>query len=361
MDDQFLLVFNNVNTMLDILKKYETVHVFFDESINAEQQKLLIDTLNKSLSTITTVIAPCFATQKVADNLIYRQEDFVIAVGKLHIQSLIKYYAYANNINYAIIPVHEIAEYSFCKYAYLKDVNFCFYLCNKPSFAFINENFFSNEDVIKLRKILSYKNIVLYEKECEELLLEQKAYNLKNIVKNINKCGAEKQDVIKLYAAISLKLEDTNTFSILGNEYTVLSLLCLNKKDVTDNLISATNLLVKFYECFNKFDLIRVSPNINMHIYMLKKQYKYSTFQLRDSVLCRFSNKQLDRIEYKFNAYGPYLKQLLNNQKNCFMHSQIAFTNQELELALALSPSICIQNTMLTVAKELGYFENLLK
>lgn len=361
MENQFLLIFNNVNKMLNILEKYSVVHVFFDESISDEQRQILIKEINKKTQTITTVIAPCYAEQKLADSLTYRKEDFVVAVGKLHIQSLVKYYAYANNINYAIVPVHEVAEYSFCKYAYLKDDKFCFYLCSKPVFAFVKEDFFTKNDIAILRKILSYKNIVLYEKETEGILLEQHKHNIKNIVDNINCCKFEWREVIKLYCAISLKLEKTNTSNILGNEYVVLSLLATNKKDISINLISATNLLAKFYECLNKFDLIRIEPNINVHIYKLKQHYKFNIYQIKDTILSRFGNVELSKIEYRANAYGPYLKQLFNTQKNHFIYSKLTFTSKELELALALGPALCTQNNLLTIAREFGYFENLLK
>lgn len=361
MDNQFLLIFDNILEFLNIISNYKVVHVFLDESVDNVMQKKLFDAINCRVQTIKTVISPCYATEQLANSLPYLKEDFVLAVGKLHLQSLVKYYCYANNLQYAIVPVKEIAEYSFSKYAFIKDVKFDFYICEKPNFAFINKEYFSNADIYKLIKIISYKNIVAYEKEFEKLILQQSSYNLTSVVKSVNLCDGTYKSVIKLYSAIALLLEKSKTSKFLGCEYTVLSLLNTNKKDITQNLISSTNLLSRFYECVNKFSLIKVTPNYNKHILLFKKQYGFNISQIQDNFLSAFTNEDLHKVEYTFRAYEPHLKTVFNSAKSHFMFSKISFNSKELELALALSSGLSGTKNILRLTRDLGYFENLLK
>lgn len=361
MNKQFLLIFDNLTQLLNIVSNYKIVHVFIDESVDNVMQKKLFEALNSRVQTIKTIVSPCYATEALANNICFRGEDFVIAVGKLHLQSLAKYYCYANNLEYGVVPVREVAEYSFSKYAYLKDNKFCFYLCEKPLFAFINKEYFSDEDIFKLEKILSYKNIVLYEKEFEKLVLHQSAYNLTNVVKSVNMCDGSCKAVIKLYSATSMLLESCKTTEFLGAEYTVLSLLNTNKKDISHNLISTTNLLARFYECFNKFSLIKVTPNYNKHIQALKKEYNLGLSQTQDHILGLFTNKDMHQIEYTLRAYEPHLKGMFNSCKSNFMFSKVCFNSRELEMALALSSGLSPNKTILRLARDFGYFENLLK
>ena len=127
MNKQFLLIFDNLQQLLNIVCNYKTVHVFVDESVDLQMQTAIFAALNTRVTTIKTVVAPCYATTALASSLLYRGEDFVIAIGKLHLQSLVKYYSYANNLEYGVIPVKEVAEYSFNKYAFIQDKYFCFY------------------------------------------------------------------------------------------------------------------------------------------------------------------------------------------------------------------------------------------
>ena len=361
MNKQFLLIFDNLQQLLNIIANYRTINVFIDESVDGCMQQKLFEALNTRVQIIKTVVSPCYATEALANNLVFRGEDFVLAVGKLHLQSLAKYYCYANNLDYGVIPVKEVAEYSFSKYAYLKDDKFCFYVCEKPLFAYINKDYFSNADVFILEKILSYKNIVLYEKEFEKLILQQNSYNLTSVVKSVNMCNGSYKAVIKLYSATSMLLENLKTTDFLGSEYTVLSLLNTNKKDVSFNLINATNLLARFYECFNKFDLIKVTPNYNKHLNSLRQEYSLSLSQTQSYIFSLFSNKDMHQIEYTLKAYEPHLKVLFNNCKSNFMFSKVTFNSRELELALALSPSLSGNKNILRLTRDLGYFENLLK
>lgn len=361
MNKQFLLIFDNLQQLLNIVCNYKTVHVFVDESVDLQMQTAIFAALNTRVTTIKTVVAPCYATTALASSLLYRGEDFVIAMGKLHLQSLVKYYSYANNLEYGVIPVKEVAEYSFNKYAFIKDKYFCFYLCQKPAFAYIDSSYFTQQDIFNLEKILSYKNIVMYEKEFESLILQQKVYNLTNIVKNVNLCDGSCKHVIKLYSAISLVLEDCKTSEFLGCEYSVLSLLNTNKKDISANLISCTNLLARFYECFNKFNLIRVTPNFNKHIMLLKKEYGLGISDTSTHILSLFSGADMHKIEYTLKAYKPHLLEFFNICKSDFMFSKMEFNSKELEIALALSSGLSGNKTLLRVTRDFGYFENLLK
>ena len=358
MNNQFLLIFDNIEQMLNLVSNYKCVHVVIDESVDLIMQQKLFNTLNNRVQTIKTIISPCYATENLANSLVFRGEDFVIGVGKLHLQSVVKYYSYANQLNYAVFPVKEIAEYSFSKYAFIQDDKFCFYMCNKPAFAFINREYFSQDDIFKLEKVLSYKNIVLYEKEFETTILGKNNFDVSNIVKSINLCDGSYKSVIKLYASASMLLESSKTSQFLGCEYVMLSLLNLNKKDISLNLINSTNLLTRFYECFNKFKLIRITPNYNKHLLALKKEYGFCLSQTSPLVLNCFTNKELHKMEYTLNAYQPHLKNMFNNCKSNFMFSNVTFLSRELELALALSPSITANKSILSFVRDFGYFEN---
>lgn len=361
MNKQFLLIFDNLQQLLNIVCNYKIVHVFIDESVDLQMQTAIFGALNTRVTTIKTVVSPCYATADFANSLHYRGEDFVLAVGKLHLQSLVKYYSYANNLEYGLIPVKEVAEYSFSKFAFVQDKYFCFYMCQKPAFAYIDSKNFTQQDILNLKKILSYKNIVLYEKEFESLILHQKVYNLTNVVKNVNLCECSCKKIIKLYCAISLLLDGCKTSEFLGCEYSVLALLNTNKKDISANLISSTNLLTKFYECFNKFNLIRVTPNLNKHILQLKKEYGLGISETSNYMLSLFNNTDMHKIEYTLKAYKPHLVEFFNLCKSNFKFSKINFNSTELELALALSSSLSENKNLLRLTRDLGYFENLLK
>lgn len=359
MNQSFLIIFDNLSQLTSIVSNYNLVHIFLDESLDA-QVDILLQNISAHTQITKTVIAPCYASEKNAQSLVYRGEDFVVVIGKLHLQSLVKYYCYQNNLEYGLIPVREIAEYSFSKYAFLEDKKFDFFVCEKPVFAFIYKNCFSETDIFKLEKILSYKNIVMYEKEFESTVLKQTNYNLQSIVKSINLCNGDYKSVIKLYGVVGRLLDQYKTNQLLGCEYNVLSLLNKNKKDISDNLIKITNLMARFYECFNKFNIIEIIPNYNKHILGLKTKYGFDLSQTSRYMINLFSAQDFHKIKYTIRAYEPHLKATFNNAKSHFMFSKVGLDSQELELALALSPSLYGDRSLLRLVRDLGYFENLL-
>lgn len=353
------MIFDNLQQFLSEISNYKVVHVFLDET--AKDFSGLIQQIEGRVNITKTIISPCYATEPLAQNLLYRGEDFVLVMGKLHLQSIAKFYCYANNLSYAIVPIKEVAEYTFSKYAFVEDKKFCFYVCEKPAFAYISSEYFSQEDVFRLEKILSYKNIVQYEKEWQQDILKQSSYNLENVVKSVNICDGTYRSVLKIYGALSMLVETTSTTDFLGNEYCVLALLNTNKKDVTENLICANNLLARFYECFNKFPLMNIMPDYNRHISALKKYYALDLSQTHQHMMNIFSGADLKTIQYTIKAYEPHLKVCFNNAKTHFMFSKVPLSSDQLEHALALGADLCGQKTLLRFARDMGYFENLLK
>lgn len=360
MNQPFLIIFDNLQQLTSIISNYNLVHIFLDESTDDKISQLLENLVVRTKIT-KTIISPCYANESSAQSLVYRGEDFVIGMGKLHLQSIVKYYSFANNLEYGLVPVKEIAEYSFSKFAFIEDEKFDFFVCEPPAFAFIDKYFFSENDVFKLEKILSYKNIVMYEKEFEDVILKQPVYNLENIVRGINICNGDYRSVIKLYGAMGRVLDSTKTSAFLGCEYVVLSLLNKNKKDICDNLISITNLMARFYECFNKFDIIEILPYYNKHIRALKEQYGLDLSKTHSHMINVFSAEDIHKIKYTIKAYEPHLKEMFNNAKTHFIFSKIKLDSKELEQALALSPSLSGNKNLLRLVRDLGYFENLLK
>lgn len=360
MNQSFLIIFDNLQQLTSIISNHNLVHIFLDESAD-DNVSLVIENLAMHTKVTKTVISPCYASEHIAQSLVYRGEDFVVGIGKLHLQSIVKYYCFANNLEYGLVPVKEVAEYSFSKFALIEDEKFDFFVCDPPTFAYINKKLFSENDIFKLEKILSYKNIVMYEKELENVILKQPVYNLENIVKSINISNGDYRSVIKLYGAIGRILDTTKTSQLLGCEYIVLSLLNKNKKDVCDNLISVTNLLTRFYECFNKFELIEIVPYYNKHIRALKEEYGLDLAKTHNYMMNVFSSEDIHKIKYTIKAYQPHLKNMFNNAKTHFMFSKIKLDSAELEQALALSPSLNGNKSMLRLVRDLGYFENLLK
>lgn len=360
MNQSFLIIFDNLQQLTSIIGNYNLVHIFLDESID-DGVALLLENFAMHTKITKTIISPCYASESSAQSLVYRGEDFVVGIGKLHLQSIVKYYAFANNLEYGLIPVKEIAEYSFSKFAFIQDEKFDFFVCEPPTFAFIDKNFFSENDIFKLEKILSYKNIVMYEKEFENVILKQSVYNLENIVKSINICNGDYKSVIKLYGAIGHILDSTKTSQFLGCEYVVLSLLNINKKDICDNLVSVTNLMARFYECFNKFDIIDIVPYYNKHIRALKEQYGLDLAKTHSYMINIFSTDDIHKIKYTIKAYEPHLRSVFNTAKTHFMFSKIKLNSKELEWALALSPSLNGNKSLLRLVRDLGYFENLLQ
>lgn len=359
MNQSFLIIFDNLQQLTSIISNYNLVHVFLDESSNKDIS-LMLDNLSIYTKITKTVISPCYASEQNANSIVYRGEDFVIGIGKLHLQSIVKYYSCANNLEYGLVPVKEIAEYSFSKFAFVEDKKFDFFVCESPAFAYIGNNLFSEYDIYKLSKILTYKNIVLYEKEFENIILKQPVYNLENIVKSINLCDGSYKPIIKLYGAIGRLLDKHKTKELLGCEYDVLSLLNKNNKDISDNLINITNLMARFYECFNKFDIIDVLPDYNKHIMSLKNNYAFEPSQIYEYMMNLFSPEEITKIKYTIRAYEPHLKQTFNNAKSHFIFSKIKLNGKQEELALALCSSLSPNKSMLRLLRDLGYFENLI-
>ena len=361
MNEQFLLVFDSVLQTRQLLDKYDCIHVIMDESVSSKKREKVIEFLPQKAKIIKTVIAPCYATEKFAQNMLFHSEDFVIAVGKLHLQSLVKYYAFENQIDYALVPVEELAEYSFSKYAFLKDSKFCFYTCSKPKFALILDTFFSEENIFVLEKVLSYKNMVHYEKEFEKLILKQEVFDCSKLIKCINLCDGTKKSVIKLYGTVAALINNEKLSTILGAEWDILSLLCLNKQSIVDNLVAATNTLTRLYECMHKFDLFRVNINLNKYIFCLKKNYSFSMLDVSQIISSAKTEKEKQRITYHLKAYLPYLKNLINECKSRFMFSKIGIDSSQIESAMALCSCVNSKNNILKFFFEFGYFENLLK
>lgn len=362
MDNQFTLLFDDTDLLLQKLSSYSIVRIFIDESVNEAFYKTLYSKLvglGKKVN--ISVIAPCYAVQGDIDNFRYINEDFVICIGKLHLQSIVKYYAYANCVEYAIIPVQEIAEYSFSKYAFIKDDKFCFYNCDCPQFAFIVSDFFSDTQIRRLFNILTYKNIVFFEKEWSKNILKADYYKFADVLKDINNSDCSLKNTAQIYAYIGTLLNTIKTYELLGAEYTVLSLLCINKKSIIDNLESACNLLSKFYECLIKFDIIKVEPNVNNYILKLKKIFNIDFLKVVSFIKPIYLKDDIVDINYKIKAYWPYLKSLYYSSKDKYLGSIAPSQDKYLEAAFALSSGTSSNNNILRFAYEFGYFERIIK
>ena len=275
--------------------------------------------------------------------------------------SLAKYYACSLDLDFALVAVKEIAEFSFSAHAFLQDTSYCFFETQKPKFVFVKEECFSQRDCYVLLKALLYKNIVLFEKEFEHDILQTTKPKIESLVKCINLCDGRLKSIIKIYGLCANMLEENNPYDFLGAEYVLLSLLCCNKKQFSENLIIAQNLLFKFFECFLKFDIVCVEPDINLHLKELKQNYKISFAEVCDTIAPIFDNNHIKTIKYRFDSFLPFLREFFEKCSTKVIPSKIDLSSQELSMSLALCADLFAHKNILRLARDFGYFEKLLK
>ena len=357
--NNFQIIFDNYEKLNEVLKEYKTIHIFFDDNIQIADVNLLASKI-KHKNIIKSGFPNAYASENFVQNIAFQKENFVICMGGLHLQSITKYYAYQNQIDYAIIPIHEITEYSFSKIAYVKDNYFCFYECEKPVFVFIMRDFFNSKDIKLLSKILSYKNIVEFEFEFEKDILECAKENISSVVNCINLRDENLKSIIKIYGVCAAMLDSVKTYDFLGTEYNILSLLMKSNNDILQNLVIAQNVLYKFYDCLFKFDIIDGSVNVNYHLLKLKKLYNIDMSSIVNNIKI-MSAEIKNKIKGRYYAYMPYLKKLFLERSVNFSLSFIDYSGEKIEGALALSCYLQSKPSILSFAKDFGYFEKIIK
>lgn len=354
--DEFTLIFDNPNKLVSELN-YNYIHVVFDEHISASFKSYILNLLKgKKVTQSVISIKP---QEEFILNLPYKKEDFVLAVGGLQLQSIVKYYAYMHYIKFAIIPAGEVAEYTFSRRAFIRDKYYCFYECEKPQFVHIFSTLFSDSSVYNLYKILSYKNIVNFEREFCNVVFDAGLTLFNNYLSIINSAKVTLKEVIKIYAMLGTELDKYKTYDFLGLDYQLLSLGDCN--NMVQSLIECHNILAKFYTCIFKFDFFRVPLDVNLHLKHIKNLYNISAIEASKKAMNIFSETDLDQIIIKLKAYKPHLELFLEVCKNNFLHSNINLNSKGLQRSLALCADLYPRKNLLRVALELGYFENLVK
>lgn len=359
MSNKPIIIFNNIDKFLNLVKNYGCINIFFDDSVEDKVINYYEDQFSKIAKVIKTSFPGCYATEKLANKIEYRGEDAVIAIGSLHLQSLVKYYSYQYNLEYCLIPVHEMSEYSFSKFAFLKDDIFCFFECMPPEFIFINEKNFNKEDIFKLKSVLSYKNITNWEKEFAVNILNSNKVDYDWLAKMINLSKDNIFSLSKIFAISAQKLQNSSTYEFFGEDYKMLSLFALNKKSIVDNLINIENTLVKFYECFLNCEIIDIEPDLNVYFQKLKSIYNLNVLNYTNLALQNKIDKK--EAKYRLNAYFPYLKELFYKMIENFNVSKTNFENNKLENALVLCSCVNFRPGVLMFVRNFGYFEKLVK
>ncbi len=355
------LIFGSYARLKARLADYKKVKLFTDASVPEWAKTKIINAIKEAGCNIVAVCLPAsLNSEEKAAALNSSAEDYVVALGDALTSSIAKYYAYCHIKPLAVIPFGEIAEHTFSKYSYLKDVKFCFYVCESPQFVFIDEEFFTLEQVNSMYKILSYKNIVVFEKEFEQVIFKRSESRISNIVDLINSAEPTLLKVAKTYATIGLSINETGTNAMLGNEYVLQCLMALQNRSTINNLLVSTNLLFKFYDCMFRFPVLQIEPNLNLHLKRLKDCYYISYLQGNSMLAPLPSTMQLKNLRGALNAYYPYFKAKLETCKTKFVASQTNLNNNLALSALALAPSLCSNNNILRLARDLGYFEKLL-
>lgn len=360
MDEQYVLIFDDFEKFLDEIEDFETIHLIYDDTLN----KFQIDQLEQMLGkkrVVKSYFPNCMAQVCIADKIEYLGEGLVLGVGGVHLSSLAKYYAASFDLSFAMIPVKEVAEFSFSKYAFLQDKYYCFFEATSPQCVFVCSKFFLGSDIFLMQKVLSYKNIVLFEKEFEKDILKQTSVKLESLVKCINICDGNLKSIIKIFGICANLIQENNIYDFLGSEYVVLSLLCCGGKNFSNNLVATNNLLFKFFECFLKFDIASVEPDINLHIHFLKEEYKINLLEISETVLVKTTLQDQKEIKYRLKSYLPYLNDLFEKCSLKFVRSKCDMSNDELSKCLALSPSLFDRKNILRLARDFGYFDALLK
>lgn len=354
--EQFNLIFDNESKLLENLE-YNTIHIFFDDKVSISYKNYLLDLLkNKKIvqSVVTNIAKEDFIL-----NLPQKDEDFVLCVGGMQLQSIVKYYSYMHFLPYGIIPVGEVAEYSFTKHAFVKDKYFCFYECEKPKFAYICSSLFEVRDLQNLYKILTFKPIWLFEKEFSAVIFKTTYNPISAIMDQIKNCKQNIKDIIKIYAMLSVLLDQEKTYNCLGSEYQLLAFL--PDESIITGLIKSTNLLTKFYDCLFKFDFFRISRDVNRHLKFIKQNLNINLIEINKKVMPLFSEDQLTDILIKLKAYKPHLFMTLEIAKNTFIPSKVDLYSNQTDFALPLCANLFARNNILRVCLELGYFEEIIK
>ena len=359
MNNNPIIFFNNIDKFLNAISDYDCINICFDDNVADSVINYFEEQFCKISRVIKTSFPQCYATEKLAEKIQFREEDLVVAIGGLHLQSLIKYYAYQYKLDYCLIPIHEIVEYSFSKFAFVKDDVFCFFECLPPKYVFINEKNFTKSDIVKLKNILSYKNVTMWEKEFSTDVLNAKNFDYTSIVKMINLCKDNIYSISKICANCAQKLEYTATYDFFGEDYKMLSLLALNKKSIVENLISIENTLVKFYECFLCCDVIDIEANLNIYFQKLKTIYRLNILDYMNMSL----NNKIDKkqAKYRLTSFLPYLKDMFYKIVSNYNVSKINFKNNQLENALVLCSCVNLRPGILLFVRTFGYFENIVK
>jgi len=354
--DNFLLIFENIVEFAKCTKDYHSVHILFDEHCEKHVLDFVCSCLREK-----QIFKSCFASPiasvQLADRIVCEEADLVLAVGGLHIQNLAKYYAYMCEVDFAFVPVHEVAEYTFSKYAFVKDKYFCFFECEKPKFVFLSEKFFDAVDMKNLRQLLLYKNVVVFEKEFAQDILGEGEYIPDKIAKCVNLCDGTFRSMMKLFGVCACELSEQRPYDILGEEYYVLSLV--ESYDTVNLTISVQNVLSKLFECQMKFELAKRDIDINLHLKKLK-DFGIGVLDVQNSVLPVFDDANFEEIKYRMNAYLPYLRDMLDKATNCYAICKTNFDQNKIEKAVALCSGLFARKSILRFMRDFGYFENLL-
>lgn len=352
-----MLVFENVLEFAKCTKDYANVHIFFDE--NCDKQTLsFFENLLFGKTVCKSYFGAAVASVSAADRIEYIGEDLVLAIGGVQMQNLAKFYASMYEVDCAFVPICEVVEYSFSKYAFVKDKFFCFFECEKPKFVFLCERFFGENDMKNLQKLLLYKNVVAFEKEYEKNIFGEERYVPENIAKCANLCDGSFVSTMKIFGMCASEFNLLTPYDVVGSEYYVMALNSLF--NVVENLISVQNVLTKLFECQMKFAIIKKDIDVNLHLKYLKK-YGIGVLDVNDTILPIFDDAKFEEIKYRTNAYLPYLKNLLDKATNYYAVCKTNFDQKEMEERLALCSGLFERKSIVRFMRDYGYFENLLK
>ena len=352
-----MLVFESIVEFAKCTKDYQAVHIFFDEQCDKHVLDFVCSCFEGKRMMKSSFPCPV-ASVELAERITFDDEDLVVAIGGIHVQNLAKYYACMYEINCAFVPVHEVAEYSFSKYAFVKDKYFCFFECEKPKVVLLCERFFNENDKNNLQKLIIYKNVVAFEKEFEKDIFGEDRYIPEKLVKCINLYDGSFRNLMRLFGICASELSDQKPYDILGSEYYVLALAA--NANIVETTISIQNVLAKLFECQMKFDVMKRDIDVNLHLKKFR-DYGIGVLDVQNTILPIFDDAKIEETKYRTKAYLPYLRDLLDKATNYYAICKTSFDQTKIENALALCSGLFSRKSIIRFMRDLGYFENLLK
>ena len=355
------LIFNNYPRLKAMVQGYKKVKIFTDETTPQWAIDKFAENILQLRLVVSKVVLPkSYLSVSAADSIAPTGEDLVVALGCSHTISIAKYYAYCHIRPIIVVPFGEICQHDFSKYALIKDIKLCFYVCESPAAIFIDQDFFTESQTELLYSNLTYQNIVTFEKEFNEHIYNVQSAKTDSLVLAINKADTNLHSLASIYASCGLLCDNNKTSDIVGCNYTLAALACKEGENLSQTLNSAGALVTKFYDCLFRFDIIQNVPNLNLHIKRLKDYFGINCMQTISLMPTLPQPESLVSTKGKLHAYMPYLKAKLSACKSLYKPLAANFSSK-LVASLALAASTTTKSSPLTFARDFGYFDPLLK